>query len=309
MSSTLSNYVRVPSTNYQPQHGVTLVKETDVRTYTDTRPNHIIALEGFLAIFEDVKFIFQMIAELLKDLFRSKETKNIYNRLANGTADKNQVFVIPGLGDPGIWGHMLKNKLQNTNTNVCVIQNKNNGNQSVKDTYTAILTLVSQYCTDNPRKPIVLTGVSLGGRMVHKLEVELRKLHPQTPVLVYAMAPAFASQFATDMADHAPCLTKAVLDGSLIKCFSVGAECTATLIASENASITDDVAERVIIDVKASNDDLINDGNAYAVINDQKGKLSYTRKIAHRCSHLGVISVAMQDLVDTVLTYFKPRAQ
>ncbi len=296
---------RDPVIDDKQKYGVTFVTDQDVRVYTDTRSKSMISLEGFLAIFEDIKFICQMIGELLKNLFRSKETKNRYNHVNGDASDKNQVFAIPGLGDPGIWGHMLKNKL-GKETDVCVIQNKKNGNQPVKDTYTSILNLVKKYCDANPGKPIVLTGVSLGGRLAHKIEVALRESHPSTPVLVYAMAPAFASKFATDMDKHAPCLTKAVLHGSLIKCFKVGSDSTDTLITSINAPITDTIAPRTIVDVKASNDSMINDGNAFGVINNQE-KLTYIRKEAHSCSHLGVISVAMDDLANDISHYFPPR--
>ncbi len=293
-----------PSTQYQLEKGVTPIDTTNRNTYFEYKPKDVIVLEGFLAIFEDIKLIFQMMIEEIKNLFRDKDNKNYYNNLDGG-----QVFFIPGLGDPGIWGQIAKRKLQKAGAtfNVCVCKHQNNGNQSTEKTFTAVYKLVNAYCTNNPSKPIVLAGVSLGGRMAHMIELQLRIDHPNTPVLIYAMAPAFASQFCTDMDNNAPCLTGAVLDRSLIEAFKVGSSTTTSLIKDINAPLAGNVAPRTFHAVKASNDDLIDGANAFANITNQTG-LTYQRYVAHRCSHLGILGVASDHMNKTIVDFLS-RAQ
>ncbi len=298
-------YNHIPLSGYAPQTGVTQVENHDLDTYIDQRPRHIIHLEGFLAIFEDIKFIFEMIIEVIKDLFRAKDAKNTYNQESFDKSDNHQVFFIPGLGDPGIWGQMAKRELQNQNPNinVCVCQNKNNGNQDITETFNALYKQVHEYCLKNPGKPVVLAGVSLGGFMTHAIENALRKDHPNTAVFIYAMAPAFTSKFCSFMNEKVPSLTKKILHESLIDLFKVGGKITKRLIDSENKPLNH-VAERLIIDVLASNDDLIKESDAFPKLKNQP-KLLNIRQVAHKCSHLGILSVCRQDMQKNILEFFK----
>ena len=308
-------YVSIPESTYD-KRGVVDADQESNNSYIEQRPRHIIDLHAFLAIFEDIKCIFQMIFEEIANLFKKIENKNVYNKNNYGedkfeTSGKHQVFFIPGLGDPGIWGQLSKKALQkeNPDINVCVCQNKNNGNQDINQTFHNLYETVSAYCKANPERPIVLSGVSLGGRMAHEIELQLRKDHPKTPVLLYTMAPAFASKFCSFMDKHVPDLTRKVLNTTLVEAFKVGSPSTYGLIEAINKTIPENVAERIIIAVRASNDGLIDKANGFAIIENQAHKLHYTRRDALGCSHLGVLSCARKDMHSTISGYFNPSSR
>jgi hypothetical protein len=288
--------------------------------YRDTRSDLVIFAQNFLTVFKDIAFIVEMIVELVKNFFRKTSDKTQFLSCSDQTAVhaflqkqqgdseklelKNQVFVIPGLGDSNLWGPLLKASFTSTfpddkKTNFCFIRNDHNGNQDYGTTFDAIYDMISNYCTDHPNQPIALVGVSLGGRLCHDIEVQLSLDKKKNPVLVYAMASAFESGLATEVEEKHPCL-KPILDPSLFERFIRGSQVTKSLIEKSNH---DRQRKTVINDVMASNDMLIEKANAIPYI-ENKENLLHKPKICYGASHLGVIKGCFGDCSIELADFF-----
>jgi|GEM_PF-5894686 len=299
----------------------TMVTDSQEMYLVDTRSNLVIFGQNFLTVFKDIAFIVEMIVELVKNFFRKKSEKTQFLSCSDQTAVnaflqkqqddkenlkiKNQVFVIPGLGDSNLWGPLLKASFtkeypNDKTTNFCFIRNDHNGNQDYGITFNAIYNMISNYCIDHPNQPIALVGVSLGGRLCHDIEVQLSLEGKKNPVLVYAMASAFESGLATEVKEKHPCL-KPILHPSLFERLKRGSEITKSLIEKSNRTRT---RKTVINDVMASNDMLIEKANAIPYIANQGDLLVHKPKVCHGASHLGVIKGCFGDCSSELTNFF-----
>lgn len=315
--SPVYDYKHEPTKNFKPQSDIVTLDYDDSQTFVDRRSCALKSWHGFVAVLRDIKFIFFMAIEVIKNIFRKKEDKAQYldctdeaqmAKLDTEASEKPVLFVVPGLADPNYWGQMLKRRMakETPGIEVRVIKNKKNGNQHFHQTVKPILKMIKKYCKANPNKPIALTGVSLGGRTIHYIEQKLRKSHPNTEVLVYSMAAAFRSKFATKMYKAIPCISKLVVDEDLLKKrFKQAAKATERLIRRQNKALPEG-CKRTLVCAMSANDVLINDANGLPRIKPQKN-LQVINKVAYRCSHLGVVRVCSKDLQETVRTFFVDR--
>ena len=309
-------YQHTPEKDFCPQSDIEALPYDKSHTFVDKRSCALKSYHGFVAVLRDIKFIFLMVIEVIKNIFRKKEDKAQYldctdeakmAQLDTQPSDMPVLFVVPGLGDPNYWGQMLKRRMakETPGIEVRVIKNQKNGNQDFKKTVEPILKMIRKYCDKNPNKPIALTGVSLGGRTIHYIEQQLRKSHPGTEVLVYSMAAAFRSKFATKMYKAIPCIAKLFVNEDLLKRFSKAAKATKELIDKQNKALPEG-CKRTLVCAMSANDTLINDANGLPRIKPQRN-LEVINKVAYRCSHLGVVSVCSKDLQKTVKAFFNER--
>lgn len=316
--SPVYSYDHKPQKDFQPQSDIVTLPYDESHTFVDKRSCALKSWHGFVAVLRDIKFIFLMVIEVIKNIFRKKEDKAQYldctdtakmAKLDNTKSDKPMLFVVPGLADPNFWGQMLKRRMakETPGIEVRVIKNQKNGNQPFNKTVDPILKMIKKYCTANPNKPIALTGVSLGGRTIHYIEQKLRTSHPDTEVLLYSMAAAFRSKFATKMYKAIPCIAKLFVNEDLLKKrFNKAAKATKELIERQNKQLRAG-CKRTIVCVMSANDTLINDANGLPRIEPQGDRLQVINKVAYKCSHLGVVRVCSKDLQETVEAFFNER--
>lgn len=313
-SSPLIDYQHQPDNSFTLEEKLVTLETSNEHQYIDKRSHQMINMHKIKGIWNDFKFLLTTLWEDIKNLFRPTKEKNFSYDLGNAikmddldnTPDadtSNTVFIIPGLKSTGTWGHLARKIFEKeSGIEARVLKIPKQGNQKVKTSSDFILKMISKYCTKNPNKPIAIMGASLGGRLAHKIEASLRISHPNTPVMVYSIAPAFASTYATRMNTSIPALARLAIYPDLLNAFSVGSEETKKLVASENGTLNNTV--RNIVVVQASEDPLIDGAKAFPNLTAQLN-LTYTKKVAYGFRHLGVVSGVTNDAVTEIRSFFK----
>ncbi len=180
------NYTQVE--NSQSEDTPYIYNEQDLQIID--RRSKICKIKDFIcSIFREIAFMFSMIPRFVSCCFFAKYDRCDKEKVWKAESQGLYVLVHGLKSHPAVWDeHRDKILREQPNHDLFIPYVPHNGNCSVEDATNPILEKVVDYAKKFPNNPICLLGTSNGGRIVHKLDNQLRALAPASRVMVSTIA-------------------------------------------------------------------------------------------------------------------------
>jgi hypothetical protein len=258
-----------------------------------------------------IKRICDIVISILRDIlyllmipYLRCTSKSLYARYSDPLWKENSaglVVLVHGLnGDPSIWRTHVKLFKQNPKLDIYVPKVLKKGNCSLESAVADIFAKTFDYIKKNTGKKVCLIGFSNGGRIVFKIDADLRSNSAETVLKVSTVAAPLLGTSFVDRMNRSCCLRR-LLDTALQDELSFESDFSQTLVNSVTASLPAHASKRHYTLYASTNDPIVSSlRSSLPILN-----LGETYSVVHGYGHKSIVDRVAKEQVEECISWFK----